>query len=85
MAALSEVLSRHVGRPVVDQTTLPGLYDLEIQFAPDPAAIAGAAVPDGDRPPLVTALREQLGLRLESGTAPLDVVVIEAIERPMEN
>jgi uncharacterized protein (TIGR03435 family) len=85
LAALSEVLSRHVGRPVVDQTALSGLYDFEIQFAPDPAATAGAVAPGGDRPLLVTALREQLGLHLESGTAALTVVVIEAIEQPKEN
>jgi uncharacterized protein (TIGR03435 family) len=36
----------------------------------------------GDAPPLVTALREQLGLRLESGSAPLDVFVID---RPTSN
>jgi hypothetical protein len=38
-----------------------------------------------DRVSIFTALQEQLGLRLDSGTAPLDVLVIDRIERPSEN
>jgi uncharacterized protein (TIGR03435 family) len=48
--------------------------------APAPAALA-----QSDRPPLLTALQEDLGLRLESRRREVDVLVIDHIERPSDN
>ena len=84
MAALAEALSLRTGRPVVDQTALSGLYDFDLKYAPDVGAAVDAVAADGNAG-LVTALREQLGLGLESGSALLDVLVIESIRQPDEN
>src|SRR6185503_16504662 len=51
-----------------------------LKFAP-----AGATNPDPDRPELLTALREQLGLKLEATRAPLEVLVIDSVEKPTAN
>ena len=66
-----------VGRTVRNQTGLGGVYDVELEFAPMAAG--------GDGPSLFTALREQLGLRLDSRQGPVEVVVIDRAERPSEN
>lgn len=68
-------------RVVVNKTGLAGLFDLELQWTP--AAVQMPA--DDALPSLVTALREQLGLRLESGTVPVSVLVIDHVEHPTEN
>jgi uncharacterized protein (TIGR03435 family) len=78
MDLLAKYLGNRLGRIVVDKTGLSGDYDFTLEWAPDAAA-------DSTAPPLVTALREQLGLRLESQKAPVEVLVIDAISRPSEN
>jgi len=78
-------------RPVVDQTGLTGHFDFTLNWAPDETQFSamGAKVPppaDNDpRPNLFTALQEQLGLKLESTKAPVDVIVIDHVERPSPN
>lgn len=69
-----------IDRPVLDRTNLHGNYGFELKFAP-----AQAVNPDPDRPHLVTALNEQLGLKLDATQAPVDVLVIDSVERPGEN
>jgi uncharacterized protein (TIGR03435 family) len=86
MEQLTRNLVGGVGRIVVDRTGLPGYYDFNVTFAPDsppaaPGAPAGAA-PDGSAPSLFTAMQEQLGLKLEPGRAPIQVLVIDRAERP---
>jgi uncharacterized protein (TIGR03435 family) len=66
-----------IGRPVVNKTELAGAFDYELKFAPDAAASAG-----GDAVAIFTALREQLGLRLEPSRAPVEVFVIDAANAP---
>jgi uncharacterized protein (TIGR03435 family) len=84
---LARVLGMVVRRPVTDNTGLVGGYDLRLFFAPEAgAAAAGNTAPvDPDAPSLFTALREQLGLKLEPERGPVDVVVIESAEQPTEN
>ena len=79
-------------RPVVDRTGLQGRFDFTITWTPDESQFRsmGVNVPpppaDGSGPPgLFTAVQEQLGLRIDSITAPVDVVVIDRVERPSEN
>ncbi len=92
-AALTQLatgLSPFVGRIIQDRTNLTGLFDFELHFTPDaiPAAVRGAPNPpsvDPDRPSVFTALREQLGLRLESTNGPVEVLVVDRIERPNED
>jgi uncharacterized protein (TIGR03435 family) len=80
------MLNTGLDRPVTNRTGLEGRYSFELDFTrglPPPAADAppdAAAAPSGTS--IFTAVREQLGLRLDATRAPLDVVVIESIERP---
>jgi len=78
MELLANYIGNRMGRIVVDRTALSGSYDFTLNWAPDQAA-------DSAAPPLVMALREQLGLRLESQRALLEVLVIDSIERPSAN
>lgn len=73
------------GRTVIDKTGLTGAWDFELTFAaeagrgqPPPGAPAPPP-PDPDAPSIFTALPEQLGLKLESTKAPMDVVVIDSV------
>jgi bla regulator protein BlaR1 len=91
MAILANDLSYLLSRTVVDKTGLTGPYDVDLKFAPD-QAIAGIPGPTGDAPPagdagptIFTALQDQLGLRLEPAKAPVEILVIDRIERPSEN
>jgi uncharacterized protein (TIGR03435 family) len=66
------------GRIVVNRSGLTGRYDVELRWTPDPGPTAAADTPPG----LVTAVREQLGLRLQSDTAEMEHLVIDSVERP---
>jgi uncharacterized protein (TIGR03435 family) len=82
MASLASALSTWAGRIVFDRTALLGRYDIKLQWTPD-ALPQGRAEPD--IPPLTTALREQLGLRLVSRRGPVRVLIIDHIDRPTPN
>ena len=75
---LVEILSGFSGRVVIDDTALSGEYDFTLEWVQDPSADAGG-------PTLFTALREQLGLRLDSVKRPMPVIVVDTIEQPSEN
>lgn len=79
MANLAQYLSDALERPVIDQTSLIGFYDIDLAWTPD------TTVPTDIGPSLFTAIQEQLGLRLESGRAPAEVLVIDRAEQPSEN
>lgn len=81
VAELVTQLTQMVGAPVTDQTGLTGGYDLKLEWTPDLPS-APAASPDVS---IFTALREQMGLRLEPATVTTEVVVVDRIERPTEN
>jgi uncharacterized protein (TIGR03435 family) len=92
MAQVATMLSPRVSRIVTDKTGLPGAYQFELEFTPDQVPNAppgglppGLELPPADGPSLITALQEQLGLKLESTRAPVEVFVIERIERPTED
>jgi uncharacterized protein (TIGR03435 family) len=76
-------IGNYVDRPVFDRTGLAGEFDLDLTFRPQ----AGGPSLDNktDAPLIVTALQEQLGLKLEATTTSVDMLVIDAIERPTEN
>ena len=73
ISELMRRLSPPLGRPVVDRTGLSGSFDLELQWSPDQTA-------DAAGPSLFTAIQEQLGLKLESQRAPVEVLVIDRLE-----
>ena len=69
-----------IGAPIIDRTDLSGFYDIKIEWTP-------AETPDGgtDHVPLFIAIEEQLGFKLERSKGPIDVLVIDAVERPTPN
>jgi uncharacterized protein (TIGR03435 family) len=93
MADLAGVMQTAVlDRPVVDRTGLPGRYDFTLTWTPDESQFGGLGVrvppPSGDAnaaPGLFTAIQEQLGLKIESTRAPVEVLVIDRVEKPSEN
>jgi uncharacterized protein (TIGR03435 family) len=79
-------------RPVVDQTGLAGKWDFQLKWTPDDSQSSGMGMrppPPSEAadapPPLITAIQEQLGLKLESGKAQVDVMVIDHVEHPSAN
>jgi uncharacterized protein (TIGR03435 family) len=75
LSELMRRLSPTLGRPVVDRTGLSGPFDLELTWSSDQTA-------DTAGPSIFTAIQEQLGLKLESQRAPIEVMVIDRLERP---
>lgn len=89
-SGLVTMLSGMLERPVLDRTGLTGRYDFTMEIRRDaPPALAPAGEPDRANASLAGlvfgALQEQLGLKLEATKAPLDVLVIDRIEKPSEN
>jgi uncharacterized protein (TIGR03435 family) len=90
---LTSMLAAMLGQTVADKTGLTGRYDIDLTFTPERQIPAGLAVADLaaspavdlDGPSIYTALREQLGLKLESQRDEEEVLVIEHVERPSEN
>ena len=92
---LASRLSSIVGRVVLDRTGLPGRYDFTLQFADErsarPISVGtgnGQPVPSAQDPDDVSvfkALQDQLGLKLESGKGPIEIIVIDHIERASGN
>lgn len=82
-------LSGQVGRFVVDRTGLAGTWDFELTFAAEPRGL----LPPGQEPPpvdpsapsLFTALQEQLGLKLDATKGPVEVLVVDSVERPVSD
>jgi uncharacterized protein (TIGR03435 family) len=90
MAQLEVALTQLTRRVVVNETGLTGEFDLDLTFMPDqPVRLNGGAAPPSlamaDRPALMTAMQEDLGLKLEAQRREIDVLVIDRIERPSEN
>jgi uncharacterized protein (TIGR03435 family) len=90
MAMLAPFLGQSVDRTVVDRTGLTGVFDFTLEFAPElgPGSQPGSAASAPDPPvvpSLFTALQEQLGLKLESQTGPVDVLIIDHVEEPSPN
>jgi uncharacterized protein (TIGR03435 family) len=84
---VASFLSIMQGRPVVDETALKGAYDIHLVWAPDPVP-GRAADPNANfenRADIFTALQEQLGLKLQAGNQPEDVLVIDSVSRPDDN
>jgi uncharacterized protein (TIGR03435 family) len=87
LGSIRRALEQASGRIIVDRTDLPGLsadnvavlYDIRLRWRPD-----GATDFNNELPSLFTAVEEQLGLKLQADRSPVDVVVIDALERPAE-
>ena len=79
----ANILTSYVGRPVIDRTGLDGLFEFELSWLRSENQTTPASANDG--PSLFTALQEQLGLKLESSRGPVEVLVIDSVERPTPN
>ncbi len=85
---LSNWLSQRLGRSVIDETRLNGKYDFTLEWTPEPGAAPAPDAPSANDiagPSLFTALRESLGLRLQSTKAPVEIIVIDHVEQPDAN
>jgi len=92
VSVLTSLLTQATGRMVQDRTGLTGLYDWDLDF--DPQVLmraigqmginlpAGAGIPQTDSPALLTAIQEQLGLKLLNERGPVQVLVIDSAELP---
>ena len=91
LSQFASMLQRSVlDRPVVDQTGSTDRFDFTLEWKPDPSQLGPnppAQLPANieDRPDLMTAIRVQLGLKIESGKAPVEVLVIDKVTKPTEN
>jgi uncharacterized protein (TIGR03435 family) len=98
IANLVNLLSQQVGRPVIDKTDLKGLFDFKLTYSPESiqTPFGGPPPPGGgiglsttpnasdQNLSLFTAIQE-LGLRLESTKGPVEVLVIDSVQKPTEN
>ncbi|HVW09836.1 MAG TPA: TIGR03435 family protein [Bryobacteraceae bacterium] len=82
MAALAEVLSTRIGKPVIDQTDIGGKFAIDLKWSPTEM---DAAIAPTDGPSIFTALEEQLGLALRTTTAPVEVISIRHASQPSGN
>jgi uncharacterized protein (TIGR03435 family) len=88
MTALARRLTREVQRRVVDLTGLTGFYDLQLEWAPEQGGLSDKESPArlDAGPSIFTAVREQLGLRLElRKNYPIEVLIIDHAEKPDSN
>jgi uncharacterized protein (TIGR03435 family) len=97
LSQICDFISNQLGRPVFDQTGLTGKYDFNLEFAPENMPLGGpGGMGRGDAgvlpassepaPTLIGALQDQLGLKLESKKLPVDIVIVDHIEKtPTEN
>jgi bla regulator protein BlaR1 len=92
MEMLANQLSNAIGRTVLDKTGLTGQYDIKLEFTPEDGPGHGpgdgpeaAPPPDAAAPSVFTAVQEQLGLKLESSKGPVQIIIIDRVEKPTEN
>src|SRR4051812_15441837 len=76
---LARTLAGVVGRVVLDQSGLTGKYDLDLKWS------AGDAAASSNDPEIFSVVREQLGLRLTAARGPVEMLVIDRIERPSQD
>jgi uncharacterized protein (TIGR03435 family) len=92
MPLLVRMLSQRLDRTIVDKTDLTGRFDLQLQWTPDvgetPFSPGGDLLPpaaDSSGISIFVALQEQLGLKLESQKGPVEMFVIDSVEKPSAN
>jgi len=90
MRKLADLFARMVGLPVTDATGLEGVFTFALDWTPDEtqrlAVPDESAAPNQAGPSIFAALQEQLGLKLEGRKAPVEILVVDRMERvPTEN
>jgi uncharacterized protein (TIGR03435 family) len=79
------MLSDRLDRPVFDRTGLSELFDIHLEFTPDHSMAGAASPPDTLGPSIFTAVQEQLGLKLSAAKGPVEVLVLDHVEKPSAN
>ena len=94
---LVRFLTRELGRTVIDKTGLTSKYDFTLKWTEERQApmfrgtegsqpgTGGTAAPESSGPSIFTAVQEQLGLKLESQKGPVEILIIDHVEKPSEN
>ena len=82
--ALTQELSKELGRIIINKTGIDGRYNITLKWTPESDAADGSTPPDSG-PSIFTAIQEQLGLKLESTKGPVQVLIIDHVEMPTEN
>ena len=87
LGALTSFLSQQLGRPVLDKTGLNGLFDFKMHWNQQLTRTPGPDLPSASDPsdPSIFTAVEELGLKVESAKAPLEVLVIDSVQKPSEN
>jgi uncharacterized protein (TIGR03435 family) len=96
MPMLVRMIEPSLSRPLIDRTGLAGDYDVRLRFVPEPGSSrgtfvspvtgpSGVTLPPDDVPAIFTAVQEQLGLKIDPQRGPMEVLVIDSIERPTED
>jgi len=83
MTSLALLVESVMARGVVDHTNLTGSFDIDLSWVADEVLLAAPGI--DTRPGMATALQEQLGLKLERTRTPLEVLVVDAVQRPKAN
>jgi uncharacterized protein (TIGR03435 family) len=91
VSGLANQLSQALGRSVIDKTELTGNYDFKLDWTPDenqpgirPAGDHPASAP-ADGTSIFAAVQEQLGLKLEGSKGPVEILVVDRVEKATEN
>jgi uncharacterized protein (TIGR03435 family) len=88
------LLSSYLRKKVVDETGLTGRFDIHLEFSPErpagPVMLNGVpapevTIPESGAPPFTAAIAQQLGLKLSSDKAPVEVIVVDRAEKPSGN
>ena len=86
---MADMFSQRVdlGRPMIDETGLTGTFDFLLEFTPEPKSSTpnSNTAPDPNGPTFEQALRDQLGLKMESRKSSMEVIVVDHVEHPSEN
>jgi uncharacterized protein (TIGR03435 family) len=83
MDTFARVIARNMSLPVVNSTGLVGIFNFKLSWTPESTKAGTSGTIEG--PSVFTAIQEQLGLRLRSQKAPVEILVIDHVERPSEN
>jgi len=92
VAMLAKILSSTLGRPVLDRTGIDGKYKFKLEWTEESGGMkdkdgapADSAAPDLSGPSIFTAIQQQLGLKLEPGKGPVEIIAITRAEKPSAN
>ena len=85
MTQLARSLEQVMGAPVVDRSNMTGVFEIDLQWGTGNIGDAIATIGVEEQAALLTALRDQLGLKLETARAPQEVIVVDAVSPPTPN